>query len=465
MKKTFPCLILLSALLLPVLSSCKDDEESVALSDQCYISSFTLGSIRQQHFATSSDGKDSSYFTVYTGRYYPMIINHRTRTIENLDSLPVHSRVDAVTVSVNASGTVGWRKADLEDGADAAWNNYSSTDSIDFTHPLTFLVVASDVSSSSQYTVKVNVHQQKGDSTVWSNKGIVPHVAAMEEYKAFCWENKLMVLGVSLTGEAMNVQTPVTGETHWHREDATGAQHIVPATLQKTSERLYASTADGHVLQSTDGVNWTDAGMPVREGLRLVAAGDRQVYALIDGKLWSSAGAEWKEETLDDAPAMLPQTALQGLYYTLPNGQKRLMLIGQSTEGEMTVTRTWAKSWNEGAEESEGWMFYTPNKADKHQLPVLPNLNVLAYDDAFIALGGASADGKYKAMNEPLRSRDHGVTWKPYPEGDMNIDPEIQQAATDAHCITCAVDNNQYVWVLIDGRAWKGRINRLGFLR
>lgn len=141
------------------------------------------------------------------------------------------------------------------------------------------------------------------------------------------------------------------------------------------------------------------------------------------------------------------------------------MIIGQSTEEGTEVTRTWAKSWNKGEEAAEGWMFYTPNGADKYNLPVLKNLNVLAYDDAFIALGGASSDGTYKPMDEPLRSRDHGVTWKPYTGGDMNIDPEIQKVAAEAGYITCAVDDNNFVWVVVDNRAWKGRINRLGFLR
>ena len=68
-------------------------------------------------------------------------------------------------------------------------------------------------------------------------------------------------------------------------------------------------------------------------------------------------------------------------------------------------------------------------------------------------------------MEKPLRSRDNGITWKPYTDGDMNIDPEIVKAAADARHITCAVDNNNFVWVVIGNRAWKGRINRLGFLR
>lgn len=457
--------MMLSALLSLTLSSCDNDEESVALSDQCYISSFTLGTVRQQRFATDSEGNDSSYTTTFAGRLFPMTIDHRTLTIENPDSLPVHSHVGAVLATVNASGVMGWRRADLEEGADTTWNTYSESDSIDFRHPLTFLVVAPDAKSSRRYTVKVNVHRQKGDSTEWNSKGIVPYLGAMNQRKAFCRDGMLMVLAVNSAGEVVNVQTPLTGEARWQMIAATGAEQAVPTTLQKTSENLYVSTTDGRVLQSTNGVDWSDAGLPAREGLQLVAASEQRVYALIDGNLWSSAGEAWQEERLDDASAMLPATELQGLYYTLPNGQERLMLIGQSEAEGVRVTRIWAKSWNKGEEASEGWMFYTPNGADKYRLPALANLNVLAYDDAFVALGGASADGAYKPMSEALRSRDHGVTWRPYSAGDMNIDPEIQKAAANAQDITCAVDDNQFVWVLVDNRAWKGRINRLGFLR
>lgn len=465
MKKTFPYLMILLAVFPLMLSSCNSDEESVVLSDQCYISSFSLGTVRQQRFAKDADGKDSSYYTSFNGRLFPMTIDHRTLTIENLDSLPVHSRVGAVLANVTASGVIGWRRADLEEGADTAWTNYSENDSIDFSHPLTFMVVAPDVKSSRRYRVKVNVHRQKGDSTEWSNKGAVPYLGVMTRRKAVCWDGKLMVLALNDGGEAVNVQTSLTGETHWQMLNTTGVQKAVPSTLQKTSEKLYISTEDGRVLQSTNGVDWSDTGYPAHEGLQLVAASEQRVYALMDGALWSNAGEGWQQESLDAEPAMLPQRELQGLYYTLPNGQERLMIIGQSTEEGAEVTRTWAKSWNKGEEVAEGWMFYTPNGADKYNLPVLKNLNVLAYDDAFIALGGASSDGTYKPMDEPLRSRDHGVTWKPYTGGDMNIDPEIQKVAAEAGYITCAVDDNNFVWVVVDNRAWKGRINRLGFLR
>lgn len=457
--------MMLLALVSLIASSCSTDEESVELSDQCYISSFVLGSVRQQRFAKDIDGNDSSYYTSFAGRLFPMTINHRTQTIENLDSLPVHSSVGAVLATVTASGVVGWRRADPEEGADTAWTTYSEKDSIDFTHPLTFLVMAPDAKSSRQYTVKLNVHQQRGDSTVWSRESVVPFPGTADQRKAFCWNDKLMVLAVTAAGEAVNVQSALTGEPRWQMVSIAGNERMVPSTLQKTTDRLYVSTEDGRVLQSTDGTAWSDAGLPSRAGLRLVAASRVRLYALIDGKLWSSVGGEWQEERLDAEPAMLPETELQGLYYTLPNGRERLMLVGVSTDADTKVTRTWAKSWNEGEEASEGWMFYTPNGADKYRLPALSNLNVLAYDDAFIALGGASADGTYKPMGKPLRSRDNGITWKPYTDGDMNIDPEIVKAAADARHITCAVDNNNFVWVVIGNRAWKGRINRLGFLR
>lgn len=457
--------MMLSALFVLTLSSCDSEEESLEVSDQCYISAFTLGTVRQQRFAKDADGRDSSYFTSFKGSLFPMTINHRTLTIENMDSLPVHSRVGAVLATVGGSGVIGWRRANLEEGADTAWTTYSESDSLDFTHPLTFMVVAPDVKSSRYYQVKVNVHQQKGDSTEWSNKGVVPYLTGVNERKAVCRDNMLMVMAVNTADEVVVMQSPVTGDARWQKLETTGVQQAVPSTLQQTSERLYVSTGDGRVLQSTNGADWSEAGLPAREGLRLVAASEQRVYALADGKLWSGADGAWQEERLDDAPAMLPETELQGLYYTLPNGQERLMLIGQSDEGDKKVTRTWAKSWNKGEETSERWMFYTPNGADKYRLPALKNLSVLAYDDAFIALGGASTDGTYKPMGEPLRSRDHGITWKPYAGGDMNIDPEIQEAAALANDITCVVDNNNFVWVLVDNRAWKGRINRLGFLR
>ncbi|MBQ2595491.1 MAG: hypothetical protein II578_02375, partial [Bacteroidaceae bacterium] len=52
--------LLLPLALLTVLSSCSDDEET-EISDYCYISGVTLGTVRRTMYTKSSEGTDSTY--------------------------------------------------------------------------------------------------------------------------------------------------------------------------------------------------------------------------------------------------------------------------------------------------------------------------------------------------------------------------------------------------------------------
>ncbi len=448
------------------LTSCLDDDDDVTYSDLCYVEAFSLGSIKQTHFTTGSDGEDSTYYTTYSASSsFPMTINQRDLTIENLDSLPVHSVLSAVLTSCTYTGVLGWRKLNLAEGEDTTWTSYSSSDSLDLTEPLDLIVVPTSGTSIRHYTLKVNMHQQNGDTTVWNSLGSVDALEGKLERKAFVWNNNVVVLALQSGGTVSCVQHPTTTSGDWVEVATTGTEGAVPSTLCERGDRLYMSTDEGQVLQSENAIDWTDAGYPVKEGLTLVAASEDYLYALCDGQLLSSDGGEWESESLDDEASNLPSDEMHGLYYTLANGQHRLLLVGQTDVDGSTVTRTWAKSWTDGEEEGEIWAYYTENGADKYRLPTIQSLNILPYDDGFIALGGASLDGAYEAMQEVLRSRDHGVAWTAYDDGTMDVDEAIQEAASAATYITCAVDDDNFLWTVVDNQVWRGRINRLGFLR
>ncbi len=465
MKKKSSYLLLSLASILLAFASCQTEEEStLEVSDLCYISNFSLGSVKRAHYTVGSDGKDSVYYTVYSASIYPMTINQRTLTIENLDSLPVNTKVAAVTSTCSFNGLLSWRKIVEGQAPNEGWSTYSSEDSLDFSSPLEFMVISTDASSRRSYTVKVNVHQQEGNTTVWHQMGKADALDVPGQRKAVVWNGRFMVLTAAPDGALTNVSCALKGSNAWTEISLVGAQGAQPSTLQNMNGKLYMSTTDGRVLHSTDGVEWTAAPFPVHNGLTLVAASAQCLYAMADGKLLISNGGEWQTEKLDDETSLLPTNEVQSVFYTMPNGMQRILLVGQSLQNGKMVTRTWAKSWNEGEEQRESWIFYTDNAANTYHLPVMTSLNILPYDKGFIALGGAAPDGSRTALKEVLRSRDHGITWRPYVNEDMNIDATMQQTAATAQNITCAVDADQYVWVAVDGQVWKGRINRLGFL-
>ncbi|MCD8304323.1 MAG: DUF6242 domain-containing protein [Prevotellaceae bacterium] len=461
--KKYAYLLLLTLLVPVVLVSCLSDDE-VETDDYCYISGFTLGSMKRTLFTLSVDGEDSVYTTTFQGSLFPMTIDQRALTIENQDSLPIRTRVDAVLVTITYEGALTWRKQDHEED-DTLWNAYSSSDSLDFTSPIEFASIASNGNSYRTYTAKLNVHKQKADSTVWNKVGIAEPLNSFDERKALCLEGQIMVLGEDADGSVVCALHPMETSGEWQSLATNGAEGADLSTLQMSGGTLFLSTSSGEILQSSNALDWVSAGYPVQDGLKLVAASPSRLYALLDGELVSSDGGDWTAEELDDDAAYLPTEQVFGFSYTLPDGQNRLMIIGQRDDEDDTSCMVWAKAWTSDEEGDEPWMFYVPNAADKRRCPIREQLNVVAYDDGFLTFGGKTSDGQHEAMDSVLYSADHGITWRPYDDNDMDVDTLITQAAAEAKHITSAVDDEQYLWLFLDSEVWRGRINRLGFLR
>ena len=463
-KHIYP--LLLALLALPfVLNSCKsDDEETTEVSDACYISSFSLGSVKRVIYGRTTAGMDSIYTTTFSASYFPMIINQREQTIENLDSLPIRTQLDKVLVTVEFEHTLEWRKAEINNLEDTTWTTYNKSDSLNLSDSLHFRVLSKDATSSRTYTVKVNVHQQMGDSTNWDSLGILTELMTTTARKVSVWNNKLIILATQADGTLLCIQHPLSANGSWSDQNTIGTAKAIPSTLQQQGNRLLISTSDDKLLESTDAITWTPAGFPALTSMRLVAASDDYVYALSGGKLYRSNGITWDEEPLDDEATLLPNDQINSVFYTLKSGMPRLMLAGSRTNKDSNAT-IWAKSWDEGQEAQEKWVYYTPNTADKHNCPMLNNLCIVPYDDGLQVLGGRSWDGEHEALDSIRHSNDHGISWKTYENNDMLVDKSMQQAARTAQYITATVDKNNFLWIVIDNQVWRGRINRLGFLR
>ena len=86
----------------------------------------------------------------------------------------------------------------------------------------------------------------------------------------------------------------------------------------------------------------------------------------------------------------------------------------------------------------------------------------MAYDGMCLAFGGASdyEGGKYEAMSEMFFSKDYGITWKP--DYELHLPQELLGVSGP---IASAVDRDHFIWIIANREVWRGRLNRLGFLR
>ena len=87
-----------------LLGSCLSEQE-VDNNEYCFIWDVTLGSLKRESTVLDSLGKDTTITSSYTGSQYPMTINQRALTIENMDSLLYGTMLRAVLVEISYTGS------------------------------------------------------------------------------------------------------------------------------------------------------------------------------------------------------------------------------------------------------------------------------------------------------------------------------------------------------------------------
>lgn len=456
-KKT----ILLLALVCGLLTSCFKDDE-VTFDDYCYISNVTLGTLKRWNQTTDSVGNPVPYLTSYSGSLFHVTIDQRTDTIQNRDSLLYNTDLRALLMTISFEGaTLLYRPAS---DSTADWTAYNSKDSMNLRTPLHLLVVSNDGASNRIYTLKLNVHQQEGDSLSWSRRdSAVAELEGMEEMRALSQGGMLRVLGRVAQGVTLASRPLTGGEGQWTRESTNLPENAQVGTLCQMAGRLYMSAGDGALYVSDDALTW-ELLSSMGQNTRLAGASNSYLYALAGRSvLRSTDGQVWEREALDDDESFLPDTCLNILTFGQENGGERLVMVGYRSMGEDTTAVVWNKSWT--AREQEGqaqWMFFTQTPENRWLCPRLQSLNVMPYDGRCLAFGGAPelAGDTRQAMDAMYFSRDYGLTWKP--DYELHL-PDALLGVSGP--VASAVDNDKYIWIIANRQVWRGRINRLGFLR
>ena len=439
---------LLLALVL-LASSCSEKDNVVSTSnDYCYISSVILGNVKRKVQNTN---------VTFSAVDYEMTINQRTNNIENRDSLPYGSQLSRVIATIHFDGsTLAYR----EKGSNSEWTSYNATDSLDLTKPLELFLTSNDNQSSRIYTLKVNVHQQEGDSLFWKQcDNNVAELTDMTDMKAFVLKDKLFVLGQKASGITLAERSSTEAEGEWTETPVTDLPATTDIqTLRQYEDMLYLSTNDGSIFSSADAKGWRQEGSTYSAPLKLVEKTEKYYYAISEGKILRSADAStWEEETLDTDATMLPTTDIRALSAEQANGNNRIILVGQSGNSDNAVV--WNKMWNDSEqEENAEWIYFPITHDNNIPCPRLEYLNLLSYDGKCIAFGGASIDNSKKALETMYVSQDYGITWRPDKEHRMPVELKGIEG-----CITSTVDENYFIWIITNAQVWRGRLNRLGF--
>lgn len=396
MIKNISSFLIACVALLSITSCINNEGDDTIYYNDTAITAFTLGTLTVSHTTKASDRvTDSTYTTSLTGSDYKFNIDQMAKTIYNTDSLPVGTSVSGIlaTITSKNSGVIllNLRNASGEDSL----AYYSSTDSIDFTNPVRIRVYNMQGTVYREYTVSVNVHKQDSDAFRWNTANAETETMA---------RRKFVTLGndTYLFGETEDWQTigfKNNGGT-WQRL-STSLYGNAYSSMTAFKGYLYTLNGSG-VYRSADGENWSEVAENVNIE-RIVGASTTHLYAMTEnGIAYSTDGAVWTADSLDDSAAQLPSEDVNFVCRTsaADNNVNRLLLIG-NCDGK---TMIWSKvEENDNAASTQPWAYYTEDTYNRKTLPYLQNLQVVDYGDNLLATGGV--------FSTFYTSPDMGLTW------------------------------------------------------
>lgn len=446
MKRKFqPFLLLFSAIML--LSSCLSDNntDTVSYYDTA-VTAFSVGTLKQN--VVTAAGNDSVVKTDCSS--YKFYIDQITHQIYNPDSLPygIDASKTLATITAKNSGIIVVKSL-----ASDTLAYYSGSDSLDFSSPREIRVYNNAGTGYVAYHVKVNVHQEKADTFVWSRYADNQQLAALSAMKAVCNNHRIYVFGER--GSSLKIYSTAMG-------DGRNWQEITPLTAldAKAYDNVIADGGylyilnNGSLLKSSDAITWTTV-VPGSSLTHLLGCSSRYMYGLGEHSIEVSKdhGMTWSEDDLDEDASKLPDfniSFISRMDSDIDNAD-RLLLVGNRFVNTDTISVVWGKlmEYSEGAE-SDPWMYYDQVEEIKNRVPLHAKLVALYYNSAVEAF-----DGSYF-----YKSSDGGLTWP--------VDASIlipNDFSGDTKNFSMVKDADSFLWIIYggSGQVWKGRHNKLGW--
>ncbi len=454
--------MLLSAVIF--LGSCLnsgDDNETVYYNDTAVLS-FTLGAMNRYDTATADDGSQYISKEVYAGSQYKFYIDQVNREIYNPDSLPYGTDAKHVicTITTKNSGAVGIKSLI----SDTIFY-HSSADSVDFSQPRQVVVFAMNSKESRNYTVRVNVHKQKADDFTWTAKNANEWFQSLTAMKGLVCGGRLYVVGSDGTTGSL-YSTALNDGDIWTRH-TPDTEVSLPANLYENvavaSEQLYAFI-DGK-MWTTTGDHWTELGSPSLQ--RLVGSAYGKLFGIGADGTWmeSDDGVTWNAAGIDGDAAYLPTQDVSFAYHPLKTdaAAMRVVMTGNRSLTDYPDDKwsvTWVKVMDADANDGLNRWMYCPTEPNMYLLPRMRQLTTVAYGEGTLALGAEGIGGSTVApFAQFYYSPDGGLNWLT----DSRFVLPAGFSSNGAFALAC--DDSHFLWLVAggSGQVWRGRLNRLGW--
>lgn len=434
-----------------VTTSCLDNESEISYSPDATIHAFELDPVYRVN--------------------YKFTIDQLKGEIYNVDSMPMHADtiIDRILIKklATASNIVTIKS---HDGKRDSLLNIN--DSLDFRKtmkdPMKITVWAPDMQNKKEYKISVRIHLQDPDSLNWG-KGPMAASPVTGKQKMVILKDQILLFSES--NETIYTSTISDGHT-WNNLAITGMpENFKLSSLTSFDQRLYVVTQDGKVYKSNEeGTAWSeDTGLSQQKVIHLIAAFPTQyngvshesagLVGIVEnsGTLkfnkTNASGSQWDENLGSEVDPYFPVDFFSSASYLTKTERLNVALVGKTKEGleNDTTTIVWT------SENGKSW--YPMTIDSKMFCPKLEQPSIMSYNNAFYILG--------KGFKTFYRSSTL-LEWKEVTEKFRFPEWNVASKNTTAADYAMTIDKDHFIWITSGapiGSVWRGRLNKLGFLR
>lgn len=441
------------------LSSClKSDYAETDYPAESSIRDFSIGTLRQTIYGTSSKGEDSIYVDTISYADVPFTIDQINRQIYNKDSLPKEVDVTKVLASISAdNGAIYYVN---KNGKDSLW---TSTDSLDFTNEMTFKVLAySELQNQfvfgKHYTVKVNVHKLNPDSLVWKHFGDKKFAEGVTfaEQKAVYMNDYIYVFGETAEGNVKIYKANVNrgSFTSWEEVSTSITSIDINSAIVYNNEVHFI--ADGKLYNLKD----NQIGSETNLSNLISVNGDKLLAYTTGNKIVSLNSDGTKAKETDFIEGKNLNGRISAVSYTAEHNTSLWRTIVMKNRVKEVESDTTAMVFNNISSEDK-WQEYTP--INPTTCPNQGNISMISYDGKLFAYG--------EEFDYFYSSTDNGLNWKKeedymiFPTENKNGIDKLTKYRNGGSYSTVVEDNGNngsFIWFIwLDGTATRTCLNRL----
>ena len=438
-------LLLSLAVMAALATSCMKDDDEIQSSPECVITKFTVGDIDTEVSIKLASGKDTVVTRTIGGSSVAFNIDQINNKIYSVDSLPSWVDISGVIPTVNSTGYVYIKEGDETDFHQFA----SGADSVDFTKPVKFLIIATDGVSTKEYTAQIFKKDSEADSLAW--KAVEGADLQLEgAHRTLTLADRIYVFSES-EGQAVVTSSSFLSEGASWRKPAqlTCEQGSVDWTsVVAYNGYLYALNTEGHICRSTNderGETWSV--VSDRVFARLLGTDELYLYACDESGIWGSADLQnWAECGSSDLD-MLPETNIATVsYVSKTNSAMRNAVMCGLTSANSDNAVVWYKVSSANESINQKWNYVQVAADNVYACPKLDNLSIICHNAEMYAIGGNNA-GIYV-------SADNGISWHLQTKKKL-LPAEVTGQSTPASMVA----GNGYLWLIQSGgKVWRGKI-------